>query len=165
MAQVAPSGYSRLQIRLHWIVAGLILLQYLFHDGVSDAFDRAQDTGEYVLTAPAIAHFAGGGLILILGVWRLLLRQDRGAPPAPEGEPEIFARLSKWAHLAMYALLVLLPVTGAVAWGGQSEAAGDAHEVLRAVLLLLILTHIAAVAVHQLVWKTGLMTRMVTPEE
>ena len=31
------------------------------------------------------------------------------------------------------------------------------------VLLLLIIAHVGAVAVHQLVWKTGLITRMMRP--
>jgi cytochrome b561 len=36
--------------------------------------------------------------------------------------------------------------------------------VLRAVLLLLIVAHVGAVAVHQFVWKTGLIRRMTRPE-
>ncbi len=160
----APNGYSRLQIRLHWITVFFVALQYLLHDGVASAYDRAVETGEYQLSAPVIGHVTVGLIILMLAVWRLLLRNEHGTPPPPEGEPPLFRRLSHWAHLSFYALLILLPVTGALAWGGRSEGASDAHEVLRALLVLLILVHIGAVAVHQFVWKTGLLRRMTRPE-
>ena len=160
-----PSGYSRMQIILHWVVVVLVALQYLLHDGISDAYDIAEETGVYALSAPVIGHIAGGALILLLACWRLILRNDRGVPAPPEGEPEPFRRLSHLAHLAVYALLILLPVSGALAWGGQIEAAGDAHEVLKMLLLLLILAHVGAVAVHQLVWKTGLMKRMMRAQD
>ncbi|MBF9058937.1 cytochrome B [Rhodobacterales bacterium HKCCSP123] len=160
-----PSGYSRMQITLHWVVVVLVALQYLLHEGMSDAYDVAEETGIYALSTPVIGHIAGGALILLLACWRLILRNDRGVPAAPAGEPEVFRRLSHVAHLAVYALLILLPVSGALAWGGQIEAAGEAHEALKTLFLLLILAHVGAVAVHQLVWKTGLMKRMMRAQD
>jgi cytochrome b561 len=160
-----PSGYSRTQIVLHWVVVVLLALQYLLHKGIADAFEVAEETGVYAMNLPVIAHIAGGALILLLACWRLILRNDRGVPAPPGGEPEVFRRLSHIAHLAVYALLILLPVSGALAWGGRMEAAGDAHEVLKTLLLLLIVAHVGAVAVHQLVWKTGLMKRMMRAAE
>ena len=59
--------------------------------------------------------------------------------------------------------LFALPLTGAVAWATVSETMGEVHEALRGLLLILILAHIGAVVVHQLVWKTGLITRMTRP--
>ncbi len=158
-----PEGYSRLQIRLHWITVALVALQYLLHDGIDDAYDLATETGNYVLSAPVIGHAAGGMIILLLAVVRLMLRREHGTPPPPAGEPALFQRLSHIAHIAFYVLLFALPVTGAAAWGGQVEAAGDAHEVLRALLALLILGHVGAVLVHQFVWKTNLFDRMRRP--
>ena len=160
-----PNGYSRLQILLHWAVVVLVALQYLLHDGMSDAYDIAEETGLYAMSLPVIGHIAGGALILLLACWRLILRNERGVPLPPEQEPALFRRLGHAAHLALYALLVLLPVSGALAWGGQMEVAGDAHEVLKTLLLVLIVAHVGAVAVHQLVWKTGLMFRMTRPRD
>jgi cytochrome b561 len=34
-----PTGYSKLQIRLHWITVLLVALQYLLHDGIANAYD------------------------------------------------------------------------------------------------------------------------------
>jgi cytochrome b561 len=159
-----PDGYSKMQIRLHWITVLLVALQYLLHDGIADAYDRALQTGIYAFSVPVAGHILGGVAILVLALWRLFLRNEHGTPPSPEGEPPLFRRLAHWNHLAFYALLILLPVTGALAWGGRSEGASDAHEVLRAVLLLLIVAHVGAVAIHQFVWKTGLIRRMTRPE-
>jgi cytochrome b561 len=158
-----PSGYSRMQVALHWVTVVLVALQYLLHEGISDAYDIAEDTGIYALSAPVLAHIAGGALILLIACWRLILRNDRGVPAAPAAEPEVLRRLSHVAHLAFYALLILLPVSGALAWGGRMEAAAEAHEALKSVLLLLIVVHVGAVVVHQLVWKTGIMQRMTRP--
>jgi len=159
-----PAGYSKLQIRLHWITVLLVFLQYALHDGIASAYDQALETGAYVISAPVIGHSVGGTVILALAMWRLMLRNERGVPAPPTGEPALFQTISHWAHLGFYGLLFLLPISGALAWGGRMPGAGDAHEVFRALLLLLILAHIGAVVVHQFVWKTGLITRMVRPE-
>jgi cytochrome b561 len=155
-----PDTYSKLQIRLHWISVALVALQYALHDGIAAAYDQAIETGTYALSPPVIGHSAGGLIILGLAIWRLMLRRERGVPGPPEGEPEVFQKLSHWAHIGFYALLIGLPITGVMAWGGRIEAAGDIHEVLRALLILLILAHVGAVVIHQVVWKTGLITRM-----
>lgn len=158
-----PNGYTRTQILLHWATVGLVALQYLLHDGVSSAYDRALETGDYVLSAPVALHAGGGMAILILAVVRLLLRKEQGVPAAPAGEPPLFQAASKAAHLGFYALLFLLPISGAIAWGGRAEGAGSAHEALKTLLLVLIVAHVGAVVIHQVVWKTGLMRRMMTP--
>lgn len=163
MAQ--PKGYSRVQIILHWVAAALIVLQFVLHEGISDAYDVATQTGVYAFSAPVIGHIAGGALILLLACWRLILRNDRGTPPPPAGEPEMFRKAGHFAHMALYALIIGLPVTGALAWGGRMEAAGEAHEVMKNLLILLVLAHIGAVVVHQRIWKTGLLKRMMRAQD
>lgn len=157
------TGYSKTQIILHWVTVGLVAAQYLFHDGISEAFEAGLDSGAMTLTLPAGFHLGGGMLILGLTIYRLFLRSSEGVPGAPEGEPGWAALAARATHFAFYLVLFLLPVTGAVAWARGSEAAGEAHEVLRAVLLALIAAHVGAVLVHQFVWKTGLAARMTRP--
>jgi cytochrome b561 len=157
------AGYTTLQIVLHWTTVVLVALQYLLHDGVAAAFDLGLETGTMSFTGPAIAHMAGGALILGLASWRLLLRGDHPPPPPPEGEPSWSAWLAPLVHRVFYALLIALPITGALAWGLASEFMGDTHEALRAALLFLIVAHVGAVILHQAVWKTGLLTRMTRP--
>jgi cytochrome b561 len=46
-----PNGYSRLQIRLHWIIFGLLVLQFVFHEWIADAWDSYLD-GDTVVFHP-----------------------------------------------------------------------------------------------------------------
>ncbi len=154
-------GYTRVQIILHWVTVLLVLLQYVLHDGIVLAFEEGTEAGAMTLSTPAVGHMAGGLVILSLAVWRLLLRKERPDPASPEGEPGWAAWLAPLAHRIFYVLLIALPVTGGLAWGMASETFSDMHEALRAALLALIVAHIGAVAMHQFVWKTGLITRMV----
>jgi hypothetical protein len=86
-----PTGYSKMQIRLHWITVLLVALQYLLHEGIADAYDVALDTGTYAVSLPVAGHAIGGLLILGLTIWRILmLRRERGVPAPPEAEPEVF---------------------------------------------------------------------------
>jgi cytochrome b561 len=159
----ASPGYTRLQIVLHWVTVGLVALQYILHDGVVAAFDLGLESGTMTLTGPAIAHMAGGALILCLAMWRLALRRDHPPPAPPGGEPHWAAWLGPLVHMVFYLLLVLLPLSGALAWGMASEFMGDLHEALRAALLFLIVAHVGAVVLHQAVWRTGLLARMMRP--
>jgi cytochrome b561 len=157
------AGYTALQIGLHWATAALVVLQYLLHEGVATAFDEGLETGGMSFTPGAVLHMAVGALILGLASWRLILRSERPSPPPPEGEPAWSAWLAPLVHRIFYALLIALPLTGALAWGMASEFMGDIHEALRAALLFLIVAHVGAVILHQVLWKTGVLTRMTRP--
>jgi cytochrome b561 len=159
----APGGYSRLQIRLHWAVVGLVVLQYLLHEGVAGAFDRGIESGALTLSAPVIGHFVGGSAIFLLTAWRLMLRQEHGVPDHPAGDPVWTRALARGTHLAIYALLLGLPATGAAAWAMASTGASGAHEAMRAALLLAILLHVAGALHGQFVRKTGVLSRMARP--
>jgi Cytochrome B561 len=91
------------------------------------------------------------------------LRNEHGAPKPPATGPGWSRTAARALHLAFYGLLVLLPVTGALAWGMPSAAMGQAHEVLRVLLILAILAHVGAALLHQFVWKDATLRRMVDP--
>ena len=65
--------------------------------------------------------------------------------------------------MALYALMVLMPVSGAVAWFGTVEAAPEVHEAMKPAMLILVLVHVAAALWHQFWLKDGLMLRMKRP--
>ncbi|MEV8465727.1 cytochrome b/b6 domain-containing protein [Fluviibacterium sp. DFM31] len=160
----SPTGYSRAQIRLHWIVAGLIVLQFVLHESISDAFDMAME-GRQIAFNPLVAqHVAGGVLIGLLVLWRLVLRLRRGAPPPPENEHPLLKLAAHATHWTFYALMLMLPVSGAVAWFGLVEPAAETHEFLKAILMLLVLLHVAAALYHQFVLKTDVLMRMKKPQ-
>jgi cytochrome b561 len=158
-ARPAATGYSRLQIALHWIVFVLIAQQYLFHDAIAAAWDRLSDGLEAGFDPLVAAHVAGGALILAFTVWRLALRARRGAPPKPEGG-RAQVLVARYTRLGLYALMILMPVSGAVAWFGGVETAALGHNVLKIALLALIALHVAGALYHQFVLRDGTLARM-----
>ena len=165
MPKSAPAGYNRTQIRLHWAVVILVALQYVLHDGVASAFDEGMEAGALTFSAPVIGHFVSGSLIFLAVAWRLMLRSERGVPPPPEQDPAWQRSLAHGTHVAIYALLLLLPISGGGAWGAASEGASTAHEVMRALLLLAIVLHVAGAVYGQWVQKTGVIRRMMVPQD
>lgn len=157
------TGYSRTQIALHWIVAALIAAQFLFKDAISAAW-TAHVQGQSLAFDPLIlAHVAGGAVILALVLWRITLNVRRGIPPLPDNEPGPLKLAAKLVHLAFYAVLVGLAVSGVLAWFADVRVGASVHNVLKVVLLALVAVHVGAVAVHQLVLKTSIIQRMLRP--
>jgi cytochrome b561 len=154
-----PTGYTRTQIALHWIAALLILQQYLFKDAMSAAWEAFGDGLETPFDPLVLAHVAGGALVLVFALWRLAIRRQRGAP-AIVGESAAQRMLAKLTHLGLYALMILMPVSGSVAWFGGVEAAAQGHNLLKIALLALVALHIAGALWHQFVLKDGLIARM-----
>ncbi len=154
----SPAGYSRTQIALHWIIALLILLQFIFHDAIEEAFaaieqGQAEPGGFH-------PHALIGIVTLVLVIWRLFLRGRRGAPALPDGGNPLQDLVAVWTHRILYALMVLIPISGAVAWNTGAGAPAAAHGAMFFLAVALILLHIAAAIYHQVVLKDGLMDRM-----
>ena len=107
---------------------------------------------------------AGGVAILALVLWRVVLRRSRGVPPPPEGEGTLLGRAASLGHWALYALMVLMPVSGLVAWFGGVDTAGEAHEVMSNLMLFVLAVHVAAALWHQFWLKDHLLLRMMRAE-
>lgn len=163
VGMAGPLGYSARQIRLHWIVAGLIVMQVVLHEPIVAAWEQVEGGQSPASGWLVLAHLIGGVLVLIFALWRLVLRQVRGVPAAPEAEPEILRRVAHWGHLALYALMILMPLTGMAAWFGGFEAAAEAHDLMKPALLILVAVHVLAALWHQFWLKDGLMLRMKHP--
>lgn len=160
----APKGYSATQIRLHWLVFLLLIVQYVFHEAIVESRETISKGMEAEFNPMTMSHVVIGGLIFLIVAWRLALRFTRGAPPAPEKEPAILKLLAVATHLLLYALLILLPISGAVAWFGGVEAAAAGHSVMRIALLALVALHVAGALYHQFVLKTDVLMRMRKPQ-
>ena len=158
-AKPAPTRYSRLQIALHWLAFALIAQQYVFHDAISTAWDRVTDGLEAGFDPLVLAHVAGGALVMIFALWRLMLRTRRGVPPAIEAS-KVQAVLAKLTHVGLYALMILMPLSGSVAWFGGVEAAAQGHNVLKIVLLALVALHVVGALYHQFILRDGTLARM-----
>lgn len=160
-----PTGYSRPQIVLHWTIAALIVAQFILHDPIVAAWD-AISKGKTPEIGPLVwFHVIGGSLILALAVWRLALRMKRGVPALPEKEAAVLRGLAHLTHWSLYALMLVLPITGLATWFGGSETADFIHTTLKLPLLVLVLLHFAAALFQQFVLRTGLMNRMLRAEQ
>jgi cytochrome b561 len=104
-------------------------------------------------------HIYGGVAILGLVLLRLVLRCWQGTPELPSTVPSWSARLAQPAHMAMYAVLAALSVTGLITtyvWFGMSSA----HTLLVDVLYVLVSLHVAAAIWHDVAHRAGLLARM-----
>jgi cytochrome b561 len=149
------TGYSGLQIALHWLIALLIVVAWLSHDGAEEAIDTIEKGG----TVGFVPHVAFGMGVLVLVVLRLVVRLNRGAPAAP-GEPGSLAvRAADWGHRVLYLLMIAVPLGGVSIWFLGMDN-GDVHGLFGTALLLIALGHAAMALYHQYVLKDGLLRRM-----
>lgn len=155
----APKRYTRSQIWLHWIVVALVLFQFLFHDSIARAWWGGLK-GEAVAFSPMVAlHVVTGAAIFVLVIWRLMLRRIHGTPP-PLGSSPLQNLIAGLAHLSLYAILVLMFLSGLVAWFGMVRFAGEVHSLLESLLLLLIGLHVLGALYHQVMLQDNLIMRM-----
>jgi cytochrome b561 len=92
------------------------------------------------------------------------LRLTRGVPPSPEGTSSALHLAGNIGHALLYVLMIGLPVTGLLAWyGGVTSLAGLHGELLKSLLWLFIIGHIAAALYHHFILKDGLINRMRKP--
>jgi cytochrome b561 len=154
-----PKTYSRAHVILHWVTLLLILQQFVLHDAISEAF-RAVLLGQDIAPSPAVAaHVFGGFLVFVFALTRITMRHNHGVPAeaAASAAQKLAARA---VHLGLYAVMIAMPVSGAVAWFQGVEAASQAHEVMKVLLLVLVALHVAGSLWHQFAMKDGLMRRM-----
>ena len=150
------SGYSGLQIGLHWVIAVLIVSAWWTGDGARSALDAYEETA----AAPGfVPHVALGLAILALVVLRVIVRLTRGAPEAPGVPGSLPVRAAGWGHLLIYVLMIAVPLGGISAWFLGLET-GDIHALFANVLMVVVLGHTAFALYHQYVVKDGLLRRM-----
>lgn len=162
-----PNGYSRAQIILHWAVVVLIVFQFVAHDGMEEAW-HALESGAGTAGEPAgnaWPHIAGGLLVFVLALWRVVLRLRRGAPKPPDSEPAPLRFLASATHIALYALILGMPISGSVAWFGGVEAAARAHGIASTALFFLALLHVCGAIVQHLVFRSDVVSRMLSPRD
>ena len=151
----STTGYSGIQIGLHWLVAILIVLAWFTGGGAEQALKTVENGG----AAGFVPHVAFGVAILLLVVLRLGVRLTRGAPEAPGASGSLLARAATWGHRLIYLLMIAVPLGGASTWFLGLDA-GDIHGLFANVLMVVVLGHVAMSLYHHYVLKDGLIRRM-----
>lgn len=160
----SKSGYYRLQIGLHWMVAALVLFQLVFGESMTAAVDAIAD-GVQASSADqtlASAHYWVGLAILALIILRLGLRATLGVPPVEPAAPAWMTLAARVTHVAFYCLLFVTPVTGLIAYYALPWI-GDVHALAKPAFIVLIGVHAAAALFHHFVLKDGTLRRMLAP--
>lgn len=154
--------YSWLQISLHWAIALLIVTNYLFSEGIEDAFDAMMEGTATPSGVQPWLHIYVGLAVLALVLVRLLVRMMRPVALVQTGKP-VQDRAAAWGHRLLYVMMVVVPGLGALTWFGQIDATADLHVLAMNGLMLLALGHSAVALFHQFVLKDGLLMRMLRP--
>ena len=169
-------AYSAAQQALHWATALLIVT--LVPVGLT-----MTRLGEGALTNTLYElHKSLGLTVFALAFARIVLRLVRGAPPLVPGLPGWQRAAAHGSHLALYILIVLVPLSGWAAtsaccapvnlfWtlplslpveGGMEAAKGifAVHEALAFTLSAIVLIHVGAALHHHLIRRDATLRRM-----
>ena len=159
-------GYSRAQVALHWTIAVLVVAQIVLHDGIIAAYAAVRGVGAATESDLFLAdlHVAFGITVFALALLRVALRVRRGVPAPPQDEHPALRMAARATHLALYALILLMPVTGGLAWFGGVEAMAELHRAGKAAILVLVGLHVLGALYQHVYRRTDVLRRMLRPE-
>lgn len=162
----ARDGYSGLQIGLHWIIAALVVLQVLNNGGMQEAWNAYED-GEAApegVVGWAWSHALTGATILMLALVRVYVRLTRGAPPVHRDKPELLVWIAYATHFVLYGFIILMPLTGALAWFFGVDASAEVHETGKLLLIPLVALHAIGGLTEHFYFRNDTLRRMLRPE-
>src|ERR1700734_1339577 len=158
--QSSPTRYSAVAQTFHWVIAALIVTQFVLANLEDDL-----PIGAHKLALLA-RHKSFGMTILMLAILRLLWRLKNPPPELPAGMSPLERILARSTHIAFYVLLFAMPLTGwtmssaknySVSWFGlftwpnligKNEAAFEilrnTHDTLSYLLFAVAVLHILA---------------------
>jgi cytochrome b561 len=156
----APSGYSNVQIILHWTIAALVIFQLFFNTGMQAAFNDHLEGRAVDEMNAAILHMVVGTAVLVLACIRLAIRRVRGVPVAHADNPAIINWIGHAAHIMLYGFIFFMPLSGLIAWFGGVEFSAELHELGRLVLIPVIGLHVLGAFAEHLVFHNDSLRRM-----
>ena len=179
-AAAAPR-YGNVARLFHWIIAVLVLAQIVA--GITMTSEPLAGMSEAL--GIYVYHKGAGAVLLVLVVGRLLWRVTHPAPPFPDFMPPLEKRIASATHLAIYALLLVMTISGYVhVVGGEfpielldalgippllppmpraAAAALVVHRFAVFGLVGLVAVHIAMVIRHQVIDGNPVLRRMWPP--
>ena len=178
------SEYTSTAKLLHWLVAGLVVVQFV----LANLGERAEDADDLVRELALFANHRSVGItILTLIVIRLLWRWRNPAPRLPETVPRWQVTASRVSHYSLYGILLAMPVSGwlmssaadvSVTWFNLvqmpdfvavnhelHETFEEVHKLLAKLLFVIASLHILAALKHGVFDKDGVLQRMLPASE
>ncbi|MBC7905582.1 MAG: cytochrome b [Rhodospirillaceae bacterium] len=171
----APTSYNPVAKGLHWLMALLIIglwsVGMVMEDMPKGDF-RSQVIG---------LHKAIGVIVLLLTMIRLTWRLTNPAPELPATMPALERLGAKLGHLALYTLMIVMPIDGILmtqAKGRVVDVFGfvlptlvekndelkhlfsEGHEAMGLALAVVLVVHVAAAIRHHVLLKDDVLKRM-----
>lgn len=168
--------WNRLSQALHWLIALLILAMAVIGLMMVDLPNTPTKIAVFAI------HKSIGISILALVLVRLGWRLYAGAPAPIAGTPRVQQRIAGLMHVALYALLLAMPISGwllnsaagfPLQWfelinlpalteqnDALKELATRAHQLMFLVLAGLVMLHAAAAIHHHLFLRDSTLVRM-----
>jgi cytochrome b561 len=172
----APTHYTRVAAVVHWLIAALLFGQIAF-GWFLDSIPRGGPLRGFYVNLHKSTGLVLAVLILVRVAWRLL----NAPPPYPSFIPSWEKIAAQWSHVALYACMLVMPLSGYVAsnfskygvklfnvfllppWGvddrGIYAIFNTTHVVVSYLFVTLIVAHILAALRHAL-RRDGIMSRM-----
>ena len=178
-AQPAATRYTLTAQALHWVSA-LLILAILPVAWVMVSLPPGPGRAWMF-----VVHRSLGITILALVAARLAWRTLHPAPPLPGGTPHVLELVGRINHWLLYALLVLMPVTGYLQSGNGKpvsyfglfnipgfpenkaldQIAENIHLLGQWGIYALVGLHVLATVWHVAIRRDGLLSRMVPPQD
>jgi cytochrome b561 len=105
-----PTRYTGVAIFLHWLIAALLFGQIAFGWFLESVPRGAPARGFYVNL-----HKSTGLTIALLILIRIVWRLVNPPPPLPSLVPSWERVAAKWSHVALYACMLGMPISGYIA--------------------------------------------------
>ena len=178
-AQSSDTGYGWISQCFHWLIAALIVTQYVLGKAAELAGESDQLVAQLALVA---RHKSVGITVLLLTTLRLVWRFISPPPPLPRTMPPWQVVTARLTHTLIYALVFTLPVSGWLMSSASSYTVSvfgwfelpnlvaadealeqnlkDLHHLLGLVLFVAVLIHIAAALKHQFIDKDTVLQTM-----
>jgi cytochrome b561 len=158
-------GFSRTQISLHWATVALVALNLVLDEGIGAAQNAYKKAAEPAFWDGWLGSFHAwtGLLILLLTLVRLALRLLHGVPAPPPGDSRDMQKIASLVVIVFYAMLLLMPATGIIAYYFQEFWVGEIHQWGKPFFLGLIALHVAAALWHHFYKRNDVLRRMLRP--
>ena len=177
--------YDAVAMVIHWLTAALMIFMVIFGEDLMKEGEHAAEAGDAAnATFEPSLHVSIGAAILLLGVLRIVWRLTHASPPYPASMKRYEVIASKSLHGLFYLLLIGIPLTGWLAFGGfaaenpalegvrvfgafpvpaspvTGETFKNLHELGSNAAMVLIILHILAALKHQFIDRDGIFKRM-----
>lgn len=177
--KTTPDHFAPIARLIHWTMAVLVIAMLFIGIGMVAS---VSDRHEWLIHL----HKPLGIAILVLVIVRLVVRFTHRHPPLPADIPAIQALAARFSHVALYALMLAMPLVGwaMVSASGEPVMLSEslqlpsivaanpvafawlrsAHTWLALLLFATILLHLAAALYHGLIRRDGVLESMAKGE-